>query len=193
MTAGYYMRGAAMSPYAPKLEQLLQKANIAANVTEQGVSGERVVPHMVDRLPRELANKKGQGIPYDWVLILGGVNDLGNEEGPHTIADGLYKLYSICKEYGAQVLAMTIMESSVATDSFEKRRNMVNQMIMAAPTKEGFGHVHVHDLAKGMPYHTLPVHQRAAIWDDGLHLTPLGYEGVANSIFQTLKPLLQRP
>ena len=28
--------------------------------------------------------------------------------------------------------------------------------------------------------------------DDGVHLTPLGYEGVAISIFTTLQPLLQK-
>jgi hypothetical protein len=59
---------------------------------------------------------------------------------------------------------MTVMESRITAEPWELRRKAINAMIKAAPAKDGFGHVHVHDLAGGVPYHAMADDQRAAIW-----------------------------
>lgn len=48
-------------------------------VEEQGESGERVLISMKHRLQRSLDEHAEAGRPYDWVLLLGGINDLGGE------------------------------------------------------------------------------------------------------------------
>jgi hypothetical protein len=46
-------------------------------VEEQGESGERVLISMKHRLQRTLDEHADAGRHYDWVLLLGGINDLG--------------------------------------------------------------------------------------------------------------------
>jgi hypothetical protein len=48
-------------------------------VEEQGESGERVLISMKHRLQRTLDEHADAGRHYDWVLLLGGINDLGGE------------------------------------------------------------------------------------------------------------------
>lgn len=45
-------------------------------VEEQGESGERVLLSMKHRLQRTLDEHADAGRHYDWVLLLGGINDL---------------------------------------------------------------------------------------------------------------------
>lgn len=46
-------------------------------VEEQGESGERVLFNMKHRLQRTLDEHADAARHYDWVLLLGGINDLG--------------------------------------------------------------------------------------------------------------------
>jgi lysophospholipase L1-like esterase len=45
-------------------------------IEEQGESGERVLMGMHHRLQRTLEEHVAAGRPYDWVLLLAGINDL---------------------------------------------------------------------------------------------------------------------
>lgn len=48
-------------------------------IEEQGESGERVLMGMNHRLQRTLDEHTAANRMYDWVLLLGGINDLGGE------------------------------------------------------------------------------------------------------------------
>ena len=76
LTEGYtFQASGQFHPYSTKLQQLLEAhCHDSVEVRMAGVSGEIVVPSMTQRLDRLL---KEASQPYDWVIILGGTNDLG--------------------------------------------------------------------------------------------------------------------
>jgi hypothetical protein len=49
-------------------------------IEEQGESGERVLLGMNHRLQRTLDEHDAAQRWYDWVLLLGGINDIGGEQ-----------------------------------------------------------------------------------------------------------------
>jgi lysophospholipase L1-like esterase len=55
-------------------------------IEEQGESGERVLLGMNHRLQRTLDEHADAGRWYDWVLLLGGINDIG---GAHAMFPSL--------------------------------------------------------------------------------------------------------
>lgn len=82
---------------------------------------------MVHRLRQHLHLPQGS---YDWVLILGGINDIGHGTPPEAIMEGLSQMYRISAHHGARVLAMTCMETrSPLTSSLDTRRQQLNGMI----------------------------------------------------------------
>jgi hypothetical protein len=62
---------------------------------------------MEERLKSELEQP---GKWYDWVIILGGTNDVFQGYSAWDIFDSLKKLYALCTKHGARVLGMTIPE-----------------------------------------------------------------------------------
>lgn len=51
---------------------------------------------------------------------------------------------------------------------------------------------HTFDLKTHIPYHSLTEDEKADRWDDGLHLTPAGYDWMGSSIADAFMPLLER-
>lgn len=48
------------------------------------------------------------------------------------------------------------------------------------------------DLKSKIPYHSLSEKDRDTYWDDGLHLSPNGYDWMGNHIADALIPIIQR-
>jgi len=46
------------------------------------------------------------------------------------------------------------------------------------------------DLAEKIPNLEMPSNERDTMWDDGLHLTPLGYDRMGEFIYDTLLKIL---
>ena len=93
LTAGYYNHGLSHHPYSLRLLQLISSLDIAVTIDQKGVSGERVVPSMVRRLESLLAE---QNSPYDWMMILGGTNDLATSRPAEQIFnEGLKLMYDM--------------------------------------------------------------------------------------------------
>ena len=65
LTDGCYNDGQSHHPYSTLLTTLLTIGNIPAIIDQRGVSGERVVPTMVNRLQHLLAKDAS----YDWIII----------------------------------------------------------------------------------------------------------------------------
>ena len=194
LTAGYHSFGWAFHPYAGHLTDLLQSANISADISEKGVSGECVVPTMARRL-HHLLQKEG---PYDWVIILGGTNDLGGAVSAERIFNGgLQPMYETCLNYGQgkmKLAAMTVIENAfnAPTNPRDENRQLLNTMIRdyIAQSKNQ-DRICLVDLDKGIPFHSLSdENERNQIWDDGYHLTPAGYDRMAKLIFDAIKSKL---
>lgn len=193
LTAGYYNYGQNYHPYAIHLKKLFESANIPVNIEQKGISGERVLRTMIHRLQDFLNTDK----VYDWIIILGGTNDIGDRRpGDKIFKEGLEQMYGLCLNHSpkTKIVIMTVIEISFyqPTDSNDKNRQQLNSMIRdyAAKTDDQ-QRVCLVDLDKGIPYHSVTNNEeRNKIWDDGVHLTPAGYNHMATMIFNAIKSKL---
>lgn len=91
LTAGYTSYGWEFYPYADHLraglQQMLSTSDIDVDV--DGFSGDQVRGSYLPRIKRKCANTRN---PYDWIIVMGGTNDLGWGQSPETIYEGLRKL-----------------------------------------------------------------------------------------------------
>lgn len=91
LTAGYTMSGCTFSPYAnhlqASLEHILASSDIQIEVA--GVSGDQVQGQFLRRIRAKCqANCEPH---YDWVIVMGGTNDLAWGQQPGQIYEGLSK------------------------------------------------------------------------------------------------------
>ena len=191
LTEGDYNHGQSHHPYAIHLKYLFESVNISVRINEQGVGGERVVPSMVQRL-RSLLSKDAV---YDWIIILGGTNDLGQGMSAEEIfQQGLKPMYEICLNYTqskTKLIVMTVIENAnnLLTEAKDKNRQSLNKMIRDyVANAEDKKRICLVDLDIGIPYYALKsTRERQRIWSDAIHLTPFGYDRMATLIFQAIK------
>ena len=78
-------------PYADHLrvglQHMLSTSDIEVDV--DGFSGDQVRGNYLPRIKRKCANTE---TPYDWIIAMGGTNDLGWGQSPDAIYEGLRKL-----------------------------------------------------------------------------------------------------
>lgn len=90
LTAGYTRYGWEFYPYADHLRVGLQRSLSTPDIQVDvaGLSGDQV---QGSYLPRIKAKCGTAETPYDWIIIMGGTNDLGWGEPPDNIYEGLSK------------------------------------------------------------------------------------------------------
>ena len=90
LTAGYTSYGWEFYPYADHLrvglQHMLSTPDIQVDV--DGFSGDQVQGNYLARIKRKCANTE---TPYDWIIVMGGTNDLAWGQSPDTIYEGLRK------------------------------------------------------------------------------------------------------
>ena len=195
LTAGYARFGLVHHPYSVKLHSLFSASNIPVIIDQRGVSGERVVPSMVRRLENFLKQST-----YDWVIILGGTNDLGwGGNADQIFNQGLKLMYDMVLQSTnnkTKLAAMTVFERSRISPSSadDQERQMLNKMISNyVANYPDQSRICLIDLDKLIPYHSMTdTDQRDSIWDDGLHLTPAGYDQMGSFIYQEIYQKLQK-
>jgi lysophospholipase L1-like esterase len=194
LTAGYYQSGLNHHPYSINLIKLFSSSNIPLIVDQQGISGERVVISMARRLENLLVKSN-----YDWVIILGGTNDLGyGVSAQHIFNEGLKLMYDMVlnnKNKKTKLAVMTVIENGYCTpeDIHDQPRQNLNKMIKNyVENYEDQNRICLIDLDKYIPYHSIKdINQRNIIWDDLIHLTPDGYDQMAYFIFQEIYKKIQ--
>ena len=174
-------------PYSTHLLKLLQEhCQTDVNIETAGVSGETVLPSMTHRLDTLL----GKTQPYDWVVILGGTNDLGMNLKSDELLPHLLKLHDRAKETGAKTLALAIpqfrYELSPKNETYKNEKAKVNEGLKQYCEKSASTTFFV-DLWSDLPFGTLPEEEKDLYWVDALHMTPQGYDKMARIIFDTLK------
>ncbi|OJJ49098.1 hypothetical protein ASPZODRAFT_13835 [Penicilliopsis zonata CBS 506.65] len=187
LTAGYFHFGLEYHPYALRFKERLQAAfpSQAFTVDVEGLSGDLVITPPGCYLARMQARFSSK--TYDWVICLGGTNDLGYGYDSSKIFTGLQASWNVALSHGARVLALTIPECEVVNKVLDRRRNEVNAAILAHQA-EGF---YSFDLHAKVPFHSMSEEQRSDIWDDGLHLTDIGYDLVGDLVAEHLVKLLE--
>ena len=199
LTAGYYDSGRSNHSYAIHLAELLSSSPTPVEIDEKGISGEKVVPSMARRLQRLLS--KSDSSPHDWIIILGGTNDLGYRGSAETVFhQGLKPMYEMVLDSSGKtcrLVVMTVIETGFALpdNRDDKPRQDLNHLIRDYSTNHTErDRIYLVDLDKDIPYHGLQgSRERALIWDDLVHLKPAGYDRMATSIFQAIqKDILQQ-
>ena len=194
LTAGYYHGGQAFHPYTKYLNHLFEFAEIPVKIDNKGWSGERVLPHMLDRLPTILAKDAS----YDWVIILAGTNDIIDRVPAKKIfKEGIQPMYEMCLNHTGtkiQLALLTVMELSFFEPGTEndKNRQLLNTMIRDyAAHSNNRDRLCLVDLGTIIPFHSINNNEeRRKIWDDGVHLTPAGYDRMGALVFDAMKTKL---
>ena len=160
---------------------------------------------MTKRLPKVL----NEGTQFDWVLILGGTNDVAHVKNfgddqdftqqligvwsPKIVKD-IEKLHEIAHSHGARTMLMTIPETAYEFwPEFRSIRNM-RLSVNAALRKyavEVRDNTVLCDLAYKLPRSTLPKQMQKLYWNDHIHLNPVGYDKMAEIIEQCIQGYLQ--
>ncbi|MCJ1472533.1 hypothetical protein MMC13_001182 [Lambiella insularis] len=178
LTAGYSAYGSQFYPYADHLKRALQATfpSSRIEIIVEGMSGAQVRGQYTGRLNR--ACERARDEPFDWIVVLGGTNDLGWGGQPKEIYEALQAVWNIALNTGANVLALTIIEASVNSGTLIERRDTLNALI----AEHKVDRFHYMDLCHAIPYFTMEEKKRDTIWDDGLHLTAEGYKMMGDAI-----------
>jgi len=188
LTEGYYSYGRKFHPYSTKLQQLLENNFKSSKwqVLPSGLSGEST-EEMIERLPGEIETQISHGIQFEYIIILGGTNDLGNTRmKPEESFNNLMSLHTISAKYKSKTCAIAIPQHPleiVHPFLFEKRKK-INYMLKSFCEEKGLPYI---PLDEKMPLLSYSETEKLKYTDDGLHFTPLGYDKMAEIIFETLQ------
>jgi len=138
----------------------------------RGVVGE-LTEDMLDRFNRDVVE-----VEPDFVIILGGSNDLGWGVEPQSVAVNLAKMYREAVRHGIRPIACTI-PSVLGFDEGIPPRLMLNRLIKEYSAEHGL--VCVDLFAATCDSSTGRLKEEYS--NDGLHLNTKGYETIAEVIF----------
>lgn len=194
LTAGFSMWGLKHYPYANHLKAPLQglfpSTEILIDIA--ALSGDMVIGHpatarFLPRLKNSCEKAEEKGGSYDWIVMMGGTNDLGWGSEVDAIYEGLKQCWKVALDTGANVLALNILEAAAPSDSLIQRRNQLNALITNHHEDERW---YTLDLCSAVPYFSMDTKMRDSIWDDGLHLTEKGYKMMGDAIASRLVEIL---
>lgn len=194
LTAGWTHNGSFYYPYAYTMMKTLRVAfpEIKLDISVKGEPSDLVVPsrgEFVSRMAEIWSHAEKYEEPYDWVLILGGTNDLPDlrsDKEVDEVFSGLVELYEMCAKHGAKVIALTVPETAQPPPLLAERRKMLNDLIRNRKRPNFY----VYDLNKDLPYLRYSA-QNQSLWDDGLHLTSKGYAAMGEKVAVFFRPLLK--
>ncbi|EKD19074.1 GDSL-like Lipase/Acylhydrolase [Drepanopeziza brunnea f. sp. 'multigermtubi' MB_m1] len=191
ITAGYTQGGRGFHPYAIALQEALEQAwpswNISTDV--QGLPGDQVISPPGAFLPRmdTLYEEVHPVHPYDWVIILGGTNDLNQNRVSREIFPALEKVWDIPLSGNTKVLALTITDCGFCAPQIGARRADLNRRIL----KHEADNFYTYDLFRAISFWDMPEKRRRDIWDDGLHFTAEGYDLMGKLLAARLIELIE--
>ncbi|KAL8713621.1 MAG: hypothetical protein Q9225_006747 [Loekoesia sp. 1 TL-2023] len=188
ITAGFYSFGLNHHPYANRLTQRLQGSlpSLKIAIDIGALSGDRVIGgEYLQRLRPHFEGDTAK--KYDWVIFQGGGNDLGWGKEPTAIYDELKKLWKICLDGGAKVMALTVTETSDQSRQTRARYDQLNESIKNHREENYF----VADVCREVPYAAMDPELRRRVWDDGLHFKRAGYDMLGDAIADRLLEVLQ--
>jgi acyl-CoA thioesterase-1 len=163
------------TPYGAFLQERLGSA---ARIAVSGVCGE-VTGEMVLRFRRDVLDHQPQ-----YVVILGGTNDLGWNADPQEIMRNLLKMYTQARAAGVRPVAVTVPsirpagiadETAPWMEDHLARRLRLNRLIAEYCTGTGVAWVDLYGATMDPDTGYLGVQYS----NDGLHLTTEGYRKLA--------------
>ena len=183
LTAG--TSGPELFPYAPYLEQAIQRENTA--VRHRGMPG-WTTQNMLDDLDGERTGLRTaiKGGNPDVVIVLAGTNDMGYGFTAEKITDNLLQLHSTCHENGvAHTVAVAVPPSGYQSqvEAAAALADAVNQNLRSFAESE--------KRATFVPF-PFPFEQGGENWyQDTLHFSEKGYRVLGESLAPVVKQILQ--
>ena len=156
------------------------QSDLEVKLLNRGLNGD-LTSGMLERFPRDVVFERA-----DYVIILGGTNDIGWGIDPSTITRNLTNMYDIALTEGIRVVACSV-PSILGFDDLIPPRLGLNKMIRMEAQTRGIVFVDLFTQTADSRTNRLLEDFSA----DGLHLNSKGYQHVAQCIFgKWLKPLL---
>lgn len=192
LTAGYSQFGTIYHPYKDRLEQLIAMAypSLQVETVVDGMPGETVVGGFERRMQKHFPDNNlringdaaadNATAPYDWAIILGGTNDIGYNIPAETAFEKLKAVWEMPLSRKVKVLALTVPEGGGVRGRawLSAQRDKLNGLIKGYK-RENF---YVFDLHAAVPNFSMSAKDQERYWDDGLHLTPDGYDLMGTKI-----------
>jgi lysophospholipase L1-like esterase len=169
----------AVTPYPECVERLAEeylrgrKADLKVEVVNKGVNGDLTFG-MLKRFPRDVVAEKP-----DYVIILGGANDIGWGLDVQMIAHNLTSMYDAGRNEGIGAVACAV-PSILGCDELITPRLELNRTIASEAVKREIPFL---DLFSA----TADQHNKRLLEEysaDGLHLNTKGYERMGNYVFE---------
>ncbi|KAF8847292.1 SGNH hydrolase [Acephala macrosclerotiorum] len=193
LTEGYSAMGWSMTPYSRWMEEYLNDkldTEYEIEVETDGKSGDCVRTGFERRMKQHLfidhpGISETEAV-YDWVVFLGGTNDMAYRHTPTQIFNTIKSLLATPLKHNAKVLIMTVPE--IQSHIIDDERAELNTLIKkwGRETQDVWGF----DLHAQMPYHDITEEERRGRWDDNLHFTPKGYEMIGEMVGARLVGIL---
>lgn len=155
-----------------KMPDLDRVGSLRVEFLNRGVVGE-LTEDMLDRFDRDVVK-----LEPDFVIILGGSNDLGWEVEPQSVAGNLTEMYREAVRHGIRPIACTV-PSILGFDEGIPPRLVLNQLIKKFSAEHG--HVCVDLFTATCDSATGRLREECS--NDGLHLSARGYKTMAEVIF----------
>lgn len=177
-----------LAPYTEYLKNLAidflksRKAEVRIDIMNKGVCGD-CTSDMLMRFDRDVVKKEP-----DYVIVLGGTNDLGGGENPINVFDNLKKLYQRAESNNINPIACTI-PSILGLDYLIPPRLELNELIKDEAVKRKIAFLDLFEATVDIKTNRLSDKYSS----DGLHLSPEGYKKFGEIIFdEWLKNLLDQ-
>ncbi|KAL2060197.1 hypothetical protein VTL71DRAFT_9592 [Oculimacula yallundae] len=190
LVEGYSRYGMLMTPFSATTKRVLDERlgkEFEVQVATSGVSGQLVTRGFRERMGELYSSPSSDSSPYDWVVFLGGTNDIAYCVAPSKIYAEIRAITAVPLDSGARVLLLTIPECAYKDEANDSRRDELNALIKG----DGREGVYTLDLHALVPYHAMPEDEREEIWDDGLHFTPKGYERVGSLVAERIVEIMR--
>lgn len=188
LTAGYQLvedeGWVEFAPYTVFLDERLRdlgrQDRLEFRVYNKGVLGERT-DEMLARFDRDVLDLKP-----DFVIVLGGTNDIGQGFPPDEVFRNLVRMYDAASKCGIVTIACSIPSIS-GCDSLISPRVALNEMIRAYCVEKGLSFVDLFRATSDSKTGRLV----NGFSSDGIHLSLSGYKKIADTIFdEALEKLL---
>ena len=173
--------------YPKYLETLVEEhlrnlqSDVKVNVLNRGINGD-LTSGMLERFSRDVVSEKA-----DYVIILGGTNDLGWGLDPVIISHNLTTMYDAAMNTGIVPVACSV-PSILGFDALIPPRLKLNRMIRTEAEKRSMPFMDFFTATINPQTNRLSEDNSA----DGLHLTTKGYQQIGKYMFDKwLRALLE--
>ena len=203
LTAGFWAGGSRFHPSAPRISARLGGC-VVDHIGLSGYTSAQMVQTLASNKTDETGDidatarrwvsleKALTSTPYTHVVILAGTNDLhtlrhaGGHRSAEDVVDDVTTLHKRALASGARTLALTVPQP--AFESIRPQMALGRGEINGGLRRfaEATQNVSLLDLDIALPHLNASEAERQRLWDDGLHLTPAGYDQLADAVYDAL-------